>query len=114
TSTQRRRATRTRAARTRVAVAAAGLAIILAACGGDDEGDDVFEGNGDGDGDTAASGELTVGGANFTEMLVMEEMYRLLLEDAGYTVDIQSVDNRRSTSPHWKVARSMSCRSMPR
>lgn len=75
-------------------LAAAGLAITLTACGDGGGGDDVFE-EGGGNGETdSASGELTVGGANFTEMLIMEEMYKLLLEDAGYTVDVQSVDNR--------------------
>lgn len=43
-----------------------------------------------------ASGEITVGGANFTEMLVMQEMYAALLEDAGFTVDIISVENREA------------------
>lgn len=84
---------RRRTTRTLAGVAAAGLAITLTACGGDDNGgDDVFEDGGDDAG--SASGELTVGGANFTEMVVMQEIYKLLLEDAGYTVDIQSVDNR--------------------
>lgn len=47
------------------------------------------------DGDTGgASGEITVGGANFTEMLIMQEVYAALLEDAGFTVEIISVDNR--------------------
>ncbi|TDD65648.1 ABC transporter substrate-binding protein [Jiangella aurantiaca] len=77
---------------------AAGLALSLAACGGDD---DPFE-EGEGDGDSTATeggGELTVGGANFTEMLIMQEMYAALLEDAGYTVDIQSVDAREIYEP---------------
>ena len=37
---------------------------------------------------------LTVGGANFTEMLVMEQLYGQLLTKAGYTVDYKTADNR--------------------
>ncbi|WP_298323094.1 ABC transporter substrate-binding protein [Haloactinopolyspora sp.] len=80
-------------------VAGVGLMMTLAACG---DSDDVFDEGGDGgDGDTAAeaSGELTVGGANFTEMNIMKEMYAALLEDAGFTVDIQAVDNREIYLP---------------
>ncbi len=42
----------------------------------------------------AAGGELTVGGANFNEMIIMQEMYGALLEDAGYTVEIISSESR--------------------
>ena len=72
--------------------AAIGLALALTACGDDDGGgDDAPTGGGEG---TTDGGSLTVGGANFTEMNIMQEMYRFLLEDAGYTVDIQTADNR--------------------
>lgn len=37
---------------------------------------------------------VTVGGANFTEMNVMQEMYAALLADAGYEVDVISSDAR--------------------
>jgi len=47
----------------------------------------------------AASGSITVGGPNFTEALVMTQMYRLLLEDAGYDVTVQTVDNREVYEP---------------
>ncbi len=44
---------------------------------------------------SGASGEtVVVGGPNFTEAAVMENMYALLLEDAGYTTEITSVENR--------------------
>lgn len=73
--------------------AALGLALVLASCGGDD--DDGTDG-----GATAeAGGELTVGGATFPEMAIMQEMYRALLEDAGYTVTIQAVENREIYEP---------------
>jgi osmoprotectant transport system substrate-binding protein len=77
--------------------AAVGLALALSGCGDDDantEGTDGTEGAESTEGAATGSGSLTVGGANFTEMNIMQEMYRLLLEDAGFTVDIQTADNR--------------------
>jgi osmoprotectant transport system substrate-binding protein len=47
----------------------------------------------------AATGPVTVGGPNFTEGLIMTEMYRLLLEQAGYDVTVQTVDNREVYAP---------------
>jgi len=45
--------------------------------------------------DTAGgSGSIVVGGANFTEMQVMEEMYGALLTEAGYDVEIVASDSR--------------------
>jgi osmoprotectant transport system substrate-binding protein len=66
-----------------------GLSLILAACG-DDDGTTTTDGSGDLEG----SGELTVGGAQFTEMAIMQEIYKALLEDAGYTVTIETADAR--------------------
>lgn len=37
---------------------------------------------------------LTVGGANFTEMQIMQEIYKDLVEDAGYRVEIKSAGQR--------------------
>jgi osmoprotectant transport system substrate-binding protein len=37
---------------------------------------------------------VTVGGANFTEMQIMQEMYSHLLEKAGYPVEIKSAGQR--------------------
>ncbi|MET0641244.1 MAG: glycine betaine ABC transporter substrate-binding protein, partial [Jiangellaceae bacterium] len=77
-------------------MAGVGLAMALGACGG---GEDALE-SGEDESTTAASGgELTVGGATFTEMAIMQEIYRLLLEDAGYTVDIQSAESRELYAP---------------
>jgi osmoprotectant transport system substrate-binding protein len=47
----------------------------------------------------AAGGAVTVGGPNFTEGLVMTEMYKALLEEAGYDVTVQTVDNREVYAP---------------
>jgi len=66
-----------------LAGAALGLALVLSACGGDDD-------------EPSGSGELTVGGANFTEMNVMQEIYKALLEDAGYSVTITTADTRET------------------
>lgn len=46
-----------------------GLSLILAACGG------------------GAKGSVTVASKDFTEQFILGEMYALLLEDAGYTVE---------------------------
>jgi osmoprotectant transport system substrate-binding protein len=86
-------------ARRGLAGEAAGIGLVLAlgACGG---GDDALQTGGDTESPTAGSaGELTVGGADFTEMSIMQEMYRLLLEEAGYTVDIQQAEAREIYGP---------------
>lgn len=82
--------------RLRALAAAAGLALALTACGGGS--DDAFAPSSDGE--PAAAGEaITVGGASFTESLIMMEMYAALLEDAGYEVEVQPVDNRELYAP---------------
>lgn len=74
-----------------------GLALALTSCGGDDDS------SGQTSSPTASpKGELTVGGANFTEMLIMQQIYKLLLEKAGFTVKVQSVDNRELYAPALK------------
>ncbi|NED95296.1 ABC transporter substrate-binding protein [Phytoactinopolyspora alkaliphila] len=73
----------------------AAMTLLLTACG-DDEDSDADGGattEGDAEGATG-SGSLTVGGADFTEMTIMEEIYKVLLEDAGYDVSIQQAANR--------------------
>jgi osmoprotectant transport system substrate-binding protein len=80
-------------------------ALALAGCGSDDPFEEEGPaGSGDTDGgatgDGAASAEtVVVGGANFTEMLVMQEMYAALLEDAGFQVETQTADNRELYFP---------------
>lgn len=56
------------------------LAIGLVACGSDDSSDDSSSGSGD------ASGELTIGSKNFTEQIVLGEIYAQALESVGYDV----------------------------
>lgn len=85
-------------------IAAIGLALALTGCGGDGDDDATTDSDATTEGDegTAApegGGELVVGGASWTEMAIMQEMYRALLEDAGYTVTLQAVDNREIYEP---------------
>ncbi|MDQ2700145.1 MAG: hypothetical protein M3Y23_02325, partial [Actinomycetota bacterium] len=54
------------------------LAFGLVACGSDDSSDDSSTGD--------ASGELTIGSKNFTEQIVLGEIYAQALESVGYDV----------------------------
>lgn len=67
-----------------VAVLTAG-ALALTACG--DDGSD------------SGGGTVVVGGANFTEMLIMQAMYVELLEDAGFDTTTVTADNRELYFP---------------
>jgi osmoprotectant transport system substrate-binding protein len=73
-------------------------ALALTACGGGDGGGDPFaeETNG---GDAGSSQTVVVGGANFTEMRIMQAMYVALLEDAGFTTDTVNAENREVYFP---------------
>lgn len=81
---------------TAAVTAGLGLTLVLAACGGGDDGGDALSG---GDEDSGGGGSLTVGGATFTDMTIMQEMYKVLLEDAGYTVTVQPADSREIYEP---------------
>ena len=60
----------------------AALALAVAGCGGDDD---------DGGGAGAASDRtVTIGSKNFTEAVILGELYRQALEANGYTVDLKS------------------------
>jgi osmoprotectant transport system substrate-binding protein len=59
----------------------AALVLGVAGCGGDDD---------DGGGDGAASDRtITIGSKNFTEAVILGELYRQALEAKGYTVDLK-------------------------
>lgn len=47
----------------------------------------------------AAKGPVVVGSAGFTEINLMAEMYKLLLDKAGYTASIKVVQNREVYEP---------------
>lgn len=84
--------------RTRLSTVAAGasLALLLTACGGD--GGNAFSGA-ESSGAPASGETITVGGASFTESLIMMRMYEALLEDAGYDVTVQPVESRELYAP---------------
>jgi osmoprotectant transport system substrate-binding protein len=72
---------------------------LLVGCGGDAADGDAGTDGADGGEASADLGSVTVGGPNFTEGQLMTEMYRLLLEDAGYTVTVTTVDARELYAP---------------
>ncbi len=75
--------------RTLLAVSAlTALSLSLAACGGDD-----LEEKG-GSGEEGGGGSLTIGGAGFTEATIMTQLYAQILEDAGYSTTIETVEGR--------------------
>ena len=94
-----------RSTRTVALAASIGVAFALTACGGDDP----FEEDNDGttpavssdpsEGSGSTGGDITVGGAGFTEMLIMQRIYAAVLTDAGYTVEVLSVENRETYAP---------------
>lgn len=57
---------------------------------------------------TAWAATITVGGKNFTEQLIIAEITKQLLESKGHTVDKKDGMARRSSAPHWRMARSIS------
>ena len=66
----------------RIAAVLATLFLAFAGCGGDDDG---------GNGDAAPSDRtVTIGSKNFTEAVILGELYRQALEAKGYTVELQS------------------------
>jgi len=75
--------------RTFSALLAAGALLGATACGGESDlapgGDST---------DAADKGSITMSGQNFTEMQIMAEMYRQMLEADGYTVDVNLVGTR--------------------
>ncbi|MDP9436858.1 MAG: ABC transporter substrate-binding protein [Actinomycetota bacterium] len=75
---------------------AVGLSLLLAGCGG---GDAFSPSAGASGGPSGSREPITVGGASFTESLVLMEMYKALLEDGGYQVELQPVDNRELYAP---------------
>jgi len=93
--------------RTSGLVVSIGAVLALTACGGDDAFNDEDPGStpepssseGETEGSAAPGGELTIGGAAFTEMLIMQRIYAAVLTDAGYTVEIISVENRETYAP---------------
>ena len=66
----------------RISAVLATFALVLAGCGGDDD---------DGGGDAAPSDRtVTIGSKNFTEAIILGELYKQALEAKGYTVALKS------------------------
>lgn len=78
------------------AVAAVLPLALLGACAGEDA---LSDGSGGSGGDGGSKGEIVLGGQNFTEMQIMSEIYRALLEDAGYDVTPKLVESRDVYTP---------------
>jgi osmoprotectant transport system substrate-binding protein len=77
-------------------LAVAALSTVAAGCGGDDDGATSPTSTGSASTSSGASGSITIGGADFTEMLIMEQVYALALKDAGFDTDVLSVTNREN------------------
>jgi osmoprotectant transport system substrate-binding protein len=87
----------------RLATCAALVPLALAtACAGEEALDSGGDGSG---GDSGGGGEVVVGGQNFTEMQIMAQMYRWVLEDAGYDVTLQLVESRDVYTPEMQKGR---------
>ncbi len=71
------------------------LAVVATGCGGDDNNLDDDSGGGGGDG----AKKIVIGSAGFTEIQLMAEMYKLLLDKAGYSASIKVVQNREVYEP---------------
>ncbi len=75
---------------------AAGALLTATGCGGESS-NELSPGGTDASSDSTGStdkGSITMSGQDFTEMQIMAEMYKQVLEDAGYTVDVTLVGTR--------------------
>ncbi len=78
---------------------AAGALLTATSCGGDSS-NDLSPGGDDPTTDSTGStgstdkGDITMSGQDFTEMQIMAEMYKQVLENAGYTVNVNLVGTR--------------------
>ena len=72
----------------------ASITMLATACGGDDNKLDSTD-----SGDDKAKGSVVIGSAGFTEIQLMAEMYKLLLDKAGYSASIKVVQNREVYEP---------------
>lgn len=73
------------------------LAVVAAGCGGG--GFDNGNGGGGGGEGGGSKGKLTVGSAGFTESEVLAQMYKQLLDAAGYTASVTTLQNREIYEP---------------
>jgi osmoprotectant transport system substrate-binding protein len=73
----------------RWSLAAVAVALTLTACGG---GDDAFKGSGSSASSGGAGGTVVVGAQGFTEAAIMQQMYVLLLQDAGFKTETKTAE----------------------
>lgn len=76
------------------AASAVALAVGATACGGDSLEKSGGEGSGE-----SGKGSLVIGTASFAESKVLAELYAGLLENAGYSTSIKTVDTRELYEP---------------
>ena len=90
-------------ARRLATLAALAPLVLAAACAGDDaldsDGDDAGGAGGGG------GGEVVVGGQNFTEMQIMAEIYKGILEGGDYDVTLKLVESRDVYTPEMQKGR---------
>ncbi|MFJ6798464.1 ABC transporter substrate-binding protein [Streptomyces sp. NPDC091268] len=82
------------------ALGAVALTVSLAACGGDSlEKSKDGGASASGSAQSGKGGKLVVGAAGFTESDVLAQLYAQVLEGAGYTTSITTVNNRELYEP---------------
>ncbi|MFP5347250.1 MAG: glycine betaine ABC transporter substrate-binding protein, partial [Actinomycetes bacterium] len=74
-------------------------ALLLAACGGGSGETFSKQSTGSSSGSGGSKGHVVVGGANFTEMLIMQAMYSQLLQHAGYETETVTAGQREVYFP---------------
>jgi osmoprotectant transport system substrate-binding protein len=85
-----------------VLAGAAAAGLLLAACGGSGDAFSSSSSSASSSSGSAAGGAsktLVVGGANFTEMKVVQQLYGQVLAKNGYTISYKQVDNREIYEP---------------
>lgn len=74
-----------------VLVGATAAVLTLGACGGSDAFDGSSSSSASG-GSTSAGASIVVGAQGFTEAAVMQQMYVLLLQEAGFKVEVKTAE----------------------
>lgn len=87
-----------RSAKAGMMAAAVAPLVLLAACG--NGGSNTFSsGSGSGSASPGGGGNVVIAGQNYTEMEIMTEMYAALLQKAGYTTSVKTVESRDVYAP---------------
>ncbi|WP_077621647.1 glycine betaine ABC transporter substrate-binding protein [Sediminibacillus massiliensis] len=68
-----------------------GLMLVLSACGGDNSADENNGNNSDGD-NNQDKGTIKIGMNNWAENVAVSNLWKLILEDKGYDVELTSVE----------------------